>query len=114
MKNGGGGNGGTRFLFFRAKRGSDEHARTHEAVVADFDANLSRAQVGVEDGADVADDASYDFVGIRVQADLGFLTELHVGQVVFKHVAENPEGAQIGNGEGIGSAQPGNAGGIGD
>ena len=44
-------------------------------------------------------------VGIGVQADVRFFAEVHVGKIVFVDVAENPDVAQIGDGERIGRAQ---------
>ena len=56
---------------------------------------------GSSDCADVADRSLQHPVGIGVQADLGAVAEAHAGQVVFVHVADDPDGGQVGNRERI-------------
>ena len=59
---------------------------------------------GIEHGTDVADAAGQRAVGIGVQPDAGFLAELQFGDVVFIDVADDPDGGEIGDGEGRGRA----------
>ncbi len=49
------GHGGVRFFLLAAESGGDEHAGAHVAGIVDFDANFGGANIGIEDGADVAD-----------------------------------------------------------
>ena len=44
-------------------------------------------------------------VGVGIQANLGLFAQVYIGQIVLKHIAQNPDIAQVGNGEGIRRSQ---------
>ena len=83
------------FFFLAAERGGDEHSRAHIAGIVDLDANFGGADIGIEDGADVADAAGDDLIGIGVEANVGGIAQAHVRQIVFVDIAENPDGAEV-------------------
>ena len=82
-----------------AERGRHKHAQAHDPRIAHFDAHLGRAEVRIENRADVADPALEDLVGIGVQADFGGVAQAHIGQIVFVHVADDPDVGQVRNRE---------------
>ena len=84
--------------------------------IVDLNANLGRADLRIEDGADVADGAGEDAVGVSGEADVGLLTEMDVGEIVLVDVADDPYMRQVGDGEGVGGACVGDSGcgGVGD
>ena len=59
---------------------------------------------GIENGADIADAAGERAIGICVELDLRFLAELQLGNVVLVNIADDPDGGEIGDGEGRGRA----------
>ena len=95
------------FLDLPAVKGrGHEHSRSHHAMVSHLKSHLGRANVGIEDGTDVADDTSEDLIGISVQANVGFFSEAHIREIVLIYVTQNPNGAKVGDGKRIGRGQP--------
>src|ERR1700761_6914676 len=91
---------------------SGKHADTHQGIgIFNLDTNFCRADLGIEDGANVADDASEDTVRISVEAYVRLLAEMHGWKVILVDVADNPDVREVGDGEGIGGAGEGRSGG---
>ena len=74
-----------------AEGGPHEHAQPHDSRILNFDPNLGRADVGIENRADVAHPSLEHAIGIGIQADLRGIAEPDAGQVVLVHVADNPD-----------------------
>ena len=88
-----------RFLLLAVEGGGDEHADAHETRIPHFQPHLRGADVGVEDGPDIADPALEHFVRIGVQADVCVLAEADKGKIVLVHVAHDPDIVEVGDGE---------------
>ncbi len=67
-----------------------------------FQPDLRGADVGIENRADIADPPGENAVRIGVQLDVGKLAHVHVLQIVFKDIADNPDVRKIGNRERVG------------
>src|SRR5579883_3132800 len=102
MQNGGGGNEDALLLVQIVKGGPGKHAEAKHSLTAwsaawgdagifHVDASLRRPDIGIEDGANVADSASKNRSGIGVQADFGGFVEVDHGEVVFVDIANDPD-----------------------
>ena len=104
-----------RHLHMRLKslamnRGGGKHSHTHQRVgIVDLDAHLGGADLRIEDGADVADHASQDAVGIGREANVRLLAKMHRGEIVLVDIADDPDVRQVGDGKGIGRTGIGDA-----
>ena len=58
--------GRVRFFFLSAEGGGHEHAGAHVTGIVDLDTNFGGADIGIEDGADVADGAFDDLIGLGI------------------------------------------------
>src|ERR1035441_1398044 len=90
------------FLRQAAEGGGDEHAQAHHARIGDLDSNFGGADVRIEYGTDVADRSPEHAVGVGVQADLGGVAEMHIGQIVLINVADDPDAGEVGDSERVG------------
>src|ERR1035438_4525953 len=79
-----------------------------------LDAYLGGADVRVENGSDVADPSGEKFVGIGAHANIRVLSQMNVGEIVFKDIAQDPDAGQVGDGERVRGALPLDAGGVRD
>lgn len=77
--------------------------------VLDLNANLGGAEGWVKLGTDVADGAGEGFAGKGVERDVGVLTNVDVGEIIFVDVADDPDVGEVGDGEGAGGACIGDA-----
>ena len=84
-----------RFFLLTAESGSDEHAGAHIAGIVDLDAHFGGTDIRIENGADVADRAGDDVIGIGFQANFGAVSQANVGQLIFVNVAEDPDVGEI-------------------
>jgi len=100
MQHSSGRDDGVYFRLAAAEDGGDEHAELEDAWIGNFNTDLGGAQVGIEDGADVADVPGEDTVRIGADPNLRFLTELEFGQIIFEDVAKDPDMREVGDGEG--------------
>ena len=82
-----------------------EHPGTHHSRVRYFDADFRRTNVGIKNRPNIADRAREHLFGIRIQSNVSLIAELHIRQIVFVHVAENPHPTQVRNGEWVGGTQ---------
>src|SRR5579863_1274528 len=90
---------GMRFGFAACKCSGGKHAELEKSGIANLDADLGGAQLGIEHGSDVADVTLHGTIGIGIQLDEGFLAELQLGNVVLVDVAKDPDFSQVGDGE---------------
>src|SRR5208283_5116299 len=84
-----------------AEGGLNEHAQAEDSGILNFNSNLGRANIWIEDGANVADRSLEYVIGIRIWADFRGIAEPDMGQVVLIHVADNPNGRKVRNCERI-------------
>ena len=73
------------------ERGGDEHAQAQHARIVHFQPDFRRANIGIENRADVADPALQNPVRIGVQMDVGELAQRTYGQIVLIDIAEDPD-----------------------
>ncbi len=102
MQHRGGWNRCEGFSFWAVEGGGGKHAESHHPRIRNFQADLRRAQVGIEDGADIGDPAFKHLVRIRVQMNVRVLIEPDKGEVVLIDVAQNPHLRKVGDGKRIG------------
>ena len=114
VQDGGRRDDGVHLLGLTAEGGPHEHAQPHDSGILHFNSNLGGADIGIENRANVADLPLEHAIGIGIQADLRRIAEPDVGQVVLVHVADNPDGRQIGNRERVRSIEGLHGCGVGD
>src|ERR1700730_397078 len=95
MENCGSLNRRVRFFLHSMQSCRNEHPYFYESRIAHLDAHLSGSQTGIQNRTDVADAACEGFVRISVQANFSVISDVDIDQIVFIHVAKNPNVGKI-------------------
>src|SRR5579859_6980603 len=102
MENRGSRHRGKPFFFLAVEGSAYKHTHPHQGPGVDyFHADFGGADVGIKNRADVADLSRQAFFGIGDETNLRGFAEVHVSEIVFVDVTENPDVGKIGNGEWI-------------
>src|SRR6202035_3334810 len=110
MENRGGGHGCEAFFLLTVEGGVHEHAHAHQGSgIGYFHADFGRADVGIENRADVVDSSRQHFIRVSDQPNLGGFPHVNIGKIVFVDVAKNPDVGKIGDSERIGASETLNA-----
>src|ERR1035437_7070595 len=82
---------------------SSKHVGPQEpSFVGQLDTHFGGARVGVEQFGDIGDAAGQTPIGVGVQLDFGAVAQMNARQVIFEHIAKNPDIGEIRDGEQIG------------
>ncbi len=65
--------------------------RSEPSEIAEHDAHLGGARVGIEHAGNVGDLAFEDAIGKGIQADLGRVAKMHFAEIVLEDIADHPD-----------------------
>src|SRR5271156_818561 len=83
--------GRMHFRSFSVKSCTGKHADPEHSRILNLNSDLSRADVGVEDGQNVVDPSFEELIGIGIEVDVCVFPNIDCTEIVFVDIADDPD-----------------------